>query len=193
MLGLDSSGRTTFLYKLKFGEVVTTIPTIGFNVETIEWDQNENSSGSSSLLPSPLSSSSQVDFTFWDVGGCDKIRPLWRHYFQNTKGILFFVDSTDRDRIHESRDELCRLLEEDELQDSVVCIIANKQDLVEKAMPVSQIAKELDVEKIFRNGQRRWTIKAVSSMEGTGMAEAMDWLYSACRANKEGKKKRNEK
>ena len=34
MVGLDAAGKTTILYKLKLGEVVTTIPTIGFNVET---------------------------------------------------------------------------------------------------------------------------------------------------------------
>ena len=66
-LALDACGRTTALYKLKHGVVGATIPTIGFNVETIE---HKNSS-----------------FTIWDVGGCDKIRPLWRHYFQETKGI----------------------------------------------------------------------------------------------------------
>ena len=36
MVGLDAAGKTTILYKLKLGEVVTTIPTIGFNVETVE-------------------------------------------------------------------------------------------------------------------------------------------------------------
>ena len=67
MLGLDSSGRTTMLYMLKLGEIVTTIPTIGFNVEDIEYRG--------------------AKFTAWDVGGCDKIRPLWRHYFQNTQAV----------------------------------------------------------------------------------------------------------
>jgi len=74
MLGLDASGRTTALYKMKLGEVITTIPTIvslnclkilrrkGFNVETLQIKQ--------------------YSVSFWDVGGCDKIRPLWRHYFQ---------------------------------------------------------------------------------------------------------------
>ena len=62
MVGLDNAGKTTVLYKLKLGEVVTTIPTIGFNVETVEYKN--------------------ISFTVWDVGGQDKIRPLWRHYFQ---------------------------------------------------------------------------------------------------------------
>jgi hypothetical protein len=38
-----------------------------------------------------------------DVGGCDKIRPLWRHYFQNTDGVVFMVDANDRDRHAEVR------------------------------------------------------------------------------------------
>ena len=71
MVGLDAAGKTTILYKLKLGEVVTTIPTIGFNVETVEYKN--------------------ISFTVWDVGGQDKIRPLWRHYYQNTQGteIIF--------------------------------------------------------------------------------------------------------
>lgn len=70
MVGLDAAGKTTILYKLKLGEIVTTIPTIGFNVETVEYKN--------------------ISFTVWDVGGQDKIRPLWRHYFQNTQGKKLF-------------------------------------------------------------------------------------------------------
>ena len=44
----------------------------GFNVETVEYKN--------------------ISFTVWDVGGQDKIRPLWRHYFQNTQGILHILD-----------------------------------------------------------------------------------------------------
>ena len=63
----------------------------------------------------------------WDVGGQDKIRPLWRHYFQNTQGLIFVVDSNDRERVGEARDELHRMLQEDELRDAVLLIFANKQ------------------------------------------------------------------
>ena len=89
------------------GEIVTTIPTIGFNVETVEYKN--------------------INFTVWDVGGQDKIRPLWRHYFQNTQGLIFVVDSNDRDRAAEARDELHRMLNEDELRDAVLLVFANKQ------------------------------------------------------------------
>ena len=70
-----------------------------------------------------------IQFTVWDVGGQDKIRPLWRHYFQNTQGIIFVVDSNDRDRVVEAREELQRMLNEDELRDALLLVFANKQDL----------------------------------------------------------------
>ena len=107
MVGLDAAGKTTILYKLKLGEVVTTIPTIGFNVETVEYKK--------------------ISFTVWDVGGQDKIRPLWRHYYQNTHGLIFVVDSNDRERIDQAKDELHRMLNEDELRDAVLLVFANKQ------------------------------------------------------------------
>ena len=73
-----------------------------------------------------------ISFTVWDVGGQDKIRPLWRHYFQNTQGLIFVVDSNDRDRVSEARDELHRMLNEDELRDAVLLVFANKQDFAER-------------------------------------------------------------
>ena len=122
IVGLDGAGKTTILYKLKLGEVVTTIPTIGFNVETVEYKN--------------------IKFTVWDVGGQDKIRPLWRHYYENTEGVIFVVDSNDVDRIGAAKDELARMLGEDSLKDAVVLVFANKQDLPQ-AMEVSALADKL--------------------------------------------------
>ncbi len=68
-----------------------------------------------------------IDFTCWDVGGPDKIRPLWRHYFQNTQGLIFVVDSNDRERTDNAAEELQRMLAEDELRDAVLLVFANKQ------------------------------------------------------------------
>ena len=65
----------------------------------------------------------------WDVGGQDKIPPLWRHYFQNTQGLIFVVDSNDRERVNEACEELMRMLAEDELRDAVLLVFASKQNL----------------------------------------------------------------
>ena len=63
----------------------------------------------------------------WDVGGQDKIRPLWRHYYQGTNGLIYVVDSNDRDRIEDAREELNKMLNEDEMRDAVLLVFANKQ------------------------------------------------------------------
>merc|ERR1712167_63900 len=74
--------------------------------------------------------------------GQDKIRPLWRHYYQNTQGVIFVVDSNDRDRVGEARDELHRMLNEDELREAVLLVFANKQDLP-NAMNAAEITDKL--------------------------------------------------
>jgi ADP-ribosylation factor 1/2 len=152
MVGLDAAGKTTILYKLKLGEIVTTIPTIGFNVETVEYKN--------------------ISFTVWDVGGQDKIRPLWRHYFQNTQGIIFVVDSNDRERIGEARDELQRMLNEDELKDALLLVFANKQDLP-NAMTATEITDKLGLHSLR---QRNWYIQATCATSGDGLYEGLEWL-----------------
>ncbi|KAJ8505843.1 hypothetical protein OPV22_006729 [Ensete ventricosum] len=152
MVGLDAAGKTTILYKLKLGEIVTTIPTIGFNVETVEYKN--------------------ISFTVWDVGGQDKIRPLWRHYFQNTQGLIFVVDSNDKDRVVEARDELHRMLNEDELRDAVLLVFANKQDLP-NAMNAAEITDKLGLHSLR---QRHWYIQSACATTGEGLYEGLDWL-----------------
>uniref|UniRef100_A0A3B4AP12 ADP-ribosylation factor n=1 Tax=Periophthalmus magnuspinnatus TaxID=409849 RepID=A0A3B4AP12_9GOBI len=167
MVGLDAAGKTTILYKLKLGEIVTTIPTIGmdallslfafhlplgFNVETVEYKN--------------------ISFTVWDVGGQDKIRPLWRHYFQNTQGLIFVVDSNDRERVNEAREELSRMLSEDELRDAVLLVFANKQDLP-NAMNAAEITDKLGLHSLRH---RNWYIQATCATSGDGLYEGLDWL-----------------
>ncbi|XP_016518213.1 ADP-ribosylation factor 1-like isoform X2 [Poecilia formosa] len=122
MVGLDGAGKTTLLYKLKLGNVVTTIPTIGFNVETVE---HRN-----------------ISFTVWDIGYHLMTRPLWRHYYANTQGFIYVVDSSDSERIKEATETLLMQLEEDELRDVPVLVFANKQDLP-RVMSVDDITEAL--------------------------------------------------
>merc|ERR1712232_1345388 len=152
MVGLDAAGKTTILYKLKLGEVVTTIPTIGFNVETVEYKS--------------------ISFTVWDVGGQDKIRPLWHHYYQGTQGLIFVIDSNDRDRIEDARAELNKMLNEDEMRDAVLLVFANKQDLP-NAMPAAEITEKLGLHNM-RN--RQWFIQSACATTGDGLYEGLDWL-----------------
>ncbi|KAI9347027.1 ADP-ribosylation factor, variant [Obelidium mucronatum] len=157
MVGLDAAGKTTILYKLKLGEVVTTIPTIGFNVETVEYKN--------------------ISFNVWDVGGQDKIRPLWRHYYTNCDGIIFVVDSSDRDRVAEARDELHGLLGEEQLARAHLLILANKQDLP-NAMSSSEIADKMGLHNIK---SRAWYLQATCAVNGSGVLEGLDWFVGQLR------------
>lgn len=161
IVGLDAAGKTTVLYKLKLGEVVTTIPTIGFNVETVEYKQ--------------------MAMTMWDVGGCDKIRPLWRHYFQGTDALICVVDSNDRDRMEDAGEELQRLLSEDELRGAHLLVYANKQDLP-RAMPAHEIAERLGLQGLRG---RSWHIQAACATTGDGLYEGLDWLYDRLRSGRD--------
>lgn len=151
MVGLDAAGKTTILYKLQLGEVVTTIPTIGFNVETVEYKGTR--------------------LTMWDVGGQDKIRPLWRHYYQNTDALIFVVDSNDRERIDQARDELSRLANEDELRNSILLVFANKQDL-----PHSMSAAEITDKLGLHSYRRQWHLQSCCATTGDGLYEGLDWV-----------------
>ena len=156
------------------GEVVTTIPTIGFNVETVK--------------------TKNIAFTTWDVGGPDKIRPLWRyilsyffvfpiylfiiffserHYLQNAQAFTFVVDSNDRERIDEAALEFSKLLREDDLQETVVLIFCNKQDLP-NAMSPEEVTYKLGLKSICK--YHRWFVQPCCAISGDGINEGFIWV-----------------
>ncbi|GCB70885.1 hypothetical protein scyTo_0008706 [Scyliorhinus torazame] len=153
MLGLDAAGKTTALYKLKLRKPVSTIPTVGFNVETVTYRK--------------------VCFNVWDVGGQDKIQPLWRHYYTGTQGLIFVVDCADRDRIDEARQELYRIINYRELRDAIIMIFANKQDLPD-AMKPHETQEKLGLTRIR---DRNWYVQPSSATTGDGLFEGLTSNY----------------
>lgn len=158
ILGLDGAGKTTILYRLQVGEVVTTIPTIGFNVETVTYKN--------------------LKFQVWDLGGQTSIRPYWRCYYSNTDAIIYVVDSMDRDRIGISKQELIAMLEEDELKKAILVVFANKQDM-EGAMSASEVSNALGLSALK---SRTWSIFKTSATKGEGLDEAMEWLVDSLKS-----------
>lgn len=152
ILGLDGAGKTTILYRLQVGEVVTTIPTIGFNVETVTYKN--------------------LKFQVWDLGGQTSIRPYWRCYYANTDAIIYVVDSCDKDRLGISKSELVAMLEEEELKKAILVVFANKQDM-EGALSKTEVTNALGLTALK---SRTWSIFATSAVKGDGLTEAMDWL-----------------
>jgi|UniRef100_K3X8E3 small GTP-binding protein len=160
LLGLDAAGKTTLLYKLKLGEAVTTIPTIGFNVESFKYKN--------------------IEFTAWDIGGQSKLRPLWKFYFQNTDAIIFVVDAADGYRISEAAEELAKLFEHEELQDAKLLVYANKQDHP-GCMSLHDIREKLNFDRVTRNPRH---IQAAVAVSGEGVYEGLDWLSKAMTGGK---------
>ena len=80
-------------------------------------------------VPSRFLSSLTHRPSLQDVGGQDKIRPLWRHYYTGTQGLIFVVDCADKERIDEARRELHKIIGDREMKDAIILIFANKQDL----------------------------------------------------------------
>ena len=142
------------LWRLSRSEPISTVPTIGFNVETGSFQQTE--------------------ITCWDVGGRSNLRTLWRHYYQQTKGIVFVIDSNDRYRIEEEVEELQRLLAEDELLGVPLLIFANKSDLPSSRSP-DEILKSL---KLDSTSRKIHIVPSVATT-GTGLKEGMKWLITA--------------
>eukprot|EP01113_Clastostelium_recurvatum_P018705 TRINITY_DN2202_c0_g1_i2.p1 TRINITY_DN2202_c0_g1~~TRINITY_DN2202_c0_g1_i2.p1 ORF type:complete len:196 (-),score=27.19 TRINITY_DN2202_c0_g1_i2:49-636(-) len=153
MLGLDAAGKTSLLYRLKLGESVSTTPTVGFSIESVKLANG-------------------IWFTVWDVGGQERIRHLWSHYFRNSQGIVYVVDSHDRDRMEEVRSELQKILQAPELVHVPLLVYANKQDL-SGALAGPMVTYVLQLAEVR---DRPWTVVACSALTGEGVAEGMDWL-----------------
>ena len=122
-----------------------------------------------------------IKFTMGDVGGQDKIRPLWRHYYKGTDAVIFVVDSNDQERIDDSSgqnasmpasEELHSMLQDDELRSAVLLVLANKQDLP-RAMSVDEVTQRLSLNSL-RN--RSWYIQGSCGTSGEGVFQGLDWL-----------------
>jgi ADP-ribosylation factor protein 1 len=157
MFGLDAAGKTTMLYASKLGEVVTTIPTIGFNVEQ--------------------ATLGKLSITLWDVGGRGKIRPLWRHYFEQASAFIFVVDSNDCERLDQACEELHQMANEDLLKNLPILIFANKQDLP-NALTLDEIKEKLNLSKLD-DMKTKWHLQPSIATESKGINEGFLWLANA--------------
>uniref|UniRef100_A0A804PMX5 ADP-ribosylation factor n=1 Tax=Zea mays TaxID=4577 RepID=A0A804PMX5_MAIZE len=185
LLGLGGAGKTAILHKLKLGHAITTGPTIGFNSETLEYNG--------------------ISFRVWDVGGQGELRPLLRHYLYGVQGVVFVVDSSDREWILRAKDLLNIILDEDQFRnrDLALLVFANKQDRP-NVMSAAEIADEFGLPSRLCN--RRWSvpspgpfpstllsvkidhpdcfrrhIQSSSAISGEGLHEGMAWLCTNIR------------
>jgi len=155
LLGLDAAGKTTILYRLKLGEYVQAIPTIGFNVETIQYKN--------------------IRFDCWDAGGQERFRRLWHHYCKNSQALIFVVDSSDADRVQEAKEEFHRILKEMAAEAAtIVLVLANKQDLP-NCMSTKEVSQKLELNEV---SGFTWKVEPTCATTGAGLFEGMDWLIA---------------
>ncbi|KAI1690444.1 ADP-ribosylation factor family domain-containing protein [Ditylenchus destructor] len=153
MIGLEGAGKSTLLYRLQFGKTVPSFHTCAFEVITGEYKN--------------------ISFTLFPVDN-PHTRPLWQWYIKDKHGMIFVVDSADRERIEEAREGLMYLICEDDLHGLPLLVFANKQDLP-NPMSIDELTEKLSLETL-RN--RKWHIQAASAISGDGLNEGIDWLLT---------------
>lgn len=152
IVGLPHAGKTTVLYRMHLGTVVSTQPTIGANVEEVR--------------------RGNVRFVCWDLAGQESLRKTWATYFSNTQVVMLVVDSTERDRISVVKKELQLLMAHEDLQKSILLVLANKQD-IKDAMPAYELSAALELHELKG---RAWHIEGCCALTGAGLDEGMEWV-----------------
>jgi ADP-ribosylation factor protein 6 len=146
--GLDNAGKTTMLSRILLGRVVPTLPSCGFQAQTLKHRHTK--------------------FMLWDVGGQLHLRFHWRHHFFGTHCVVFVVDASDASRFPEANQELTVLLAEAQLETAGFLILAHKCD-VPGAVPASQLRSLLNL-PASGHGSRPTHILDSSALTGAGLA-----------------------
>ncbi|XP_022453095.1 ADP-ribosylation factor-related protein 1 isoform X2 [Monodon monoceros] len=117
ILGLDNAGKTTFLeqsktrfnknYKGMSLSKITT--TVGLNIGTVDF-------GKARLM-------------FWDLGGQEELQSLWDKYYAECHGVIYVIDSTDEERLSESKRAFEKMVTSEALDGVPILVLANKQDI----------------------------------------------------------------
>jgi len=155
VVGLDSAGKTTMLNYLRFDKNIETLPTIGVNVEVL---RREN-----------------VNMSIFDLGGQLHFRSLWGTLMKGSSAIIFVIDSSDRDRIDEAKNELWKVLLDPLYPDAPLLIVANKQDR-EKAMDIQELIEACGLNIPEKMSNRSWHIQPTVAITGQGIEEAIRWI-----------------
>lgn len=152
IVGLDNAGKTTILYQILMNEVVHTSPTIGSNVEEFQWKN--------------------IHFLMWDIGGQESLRSSWNTYYTGTEFVILVIDSTDRERLHISKEELYHMLANEDLKHAGVLLYANKQD-IKGSMSSAEISQQLNLTSIK---DHEWHIQACCALTGEGLYAGLEWI-----------------
>ncbi|KAJ3314814.1 ADP-ribosylation factor protein 3 [Boothiomyces sp. JEL0866] len=170
ILGLDNAGKTTLLERIKFiynkqKPMQQIAPTVGLNVGKV----NVHS----------------CRINFWDLGGQKQLQSIWEKYYHECHAIMFVVDSTDRERIEECKVTLEKVINNNIVEGVPVLMLANKQDVkgALKLQEIQEIFNQIAVALEARDSK----VLCVSALNGDGVKEAVEWMYTRLQRNKQEK------
>ncbi|XP_015260727.1 PREDICTED: ADP-ribosylation factor-like protein 13B isoform X4 [Cyprinodon variegatus] len=163
MVGLDNAGKTAAVRGIQGENPQDLAPTVGFSKVDLK--------------------QGKFEVTIFDLGGGKRIRDIWKNYYSESHGVVFVVDSSDVQRIQETRETMAQVLQHPRIAGKPVLVLANKQDL-EGALAEADIIENLSLEKLVNENKCLCQIEPCSAILGCGkkvdksIKKGLSWLLS---------------
>ncbi|XP_072304786.1 ADP-ribosylation factor-like protein 13B isoform X2 [Eucyclogobius newberryi] len=163
MVGLDNAGKTATVRGIQGENPNDVAPTVGFSKVDLK--------------------QGKFDVTIFDLGGGKRIRGIWNNYYSESHGVVFVVDSTDVQRIQETRETMAEVLQHPRIAGKPVLVLANKQDK-EGALAEADIIENLSLEKLVNENKCLCQIEPCSAVLGYGkkidksIKKGLNWLLN---------------
>lgn len=161
MVGLDNAGKTAAVRGIQGENPQDVAPTVGFSKVDLK--------------------QGKFEVTIFDLGGGKRIRDIWKNYYSESHGVVFVVDSSDVQRIQETRETMAQVLQHPRIAGKPVLVLANKQDL-EGALAEADIIENLSLEKLVNENKCLCQIEPCSAILGCGkkvdksIKKGLNWL-----------------
>ncbi|XP_017287130.1 ADP-ribosylation factor-like protein 13B isoform X2 [Kryptolebias marmoratus] len=163
MVGLDNAGKTATVRGIQGENPQDVAPTVGFSKVDLK--------------------QGKFEVTIFDLGGGKRIRGIWKNYYSESHGVVFVVDSSDVQRIQETRETMAEVLQHPRIAGKPVLVLANKQDQ-EGALAEADIIENLSLEKLVNENKCLCQIEPCSAVIGYGkkvdksIKKGLSWLLS---------------
>ncbi|XP_067116420.1 ADP-ribosylation factor-like protein 13B isoform X2 [Osmerus mordax] len=163
MVGLDNAGKTATVRGIQGESPEDVAPTVGFSKVDLK--------------------QGKFEVTIFDLGGGKRIRGIWKNYYSESYGVVFVVDSSDVQRIQETRDTMAEVLRHPRIAGKPVLVLANKQDR-EGALAEADIIENLSLEKLVNENKCLCQIEPCSAVLGYGkkvdksIKNGLNWLLN---------------
>ncbi|XP_076159303.1 ADP-ribosylation factor-like protein 13B isoform X1 [Alosa pseudoharengus] len=164
MVGLDNAGKTATVRGIKGESPEDVAPTVGFSKVDLK--------------------QGKFEVTIFDLGGGKRIRGIWKNYYSESYGVVFVVDSSDTQRLQETRDTMEEVLRHPRIAGKPVLVLANKQDR-DGALAEADIIEGLSLEKLVNENKCLCQIEPCSAVIGYGkkvdksIKNGLNWLLSS--------------